>query len=143
MRALIFFALVTVFSGPAEVGFTPITRAETIVRLILQEAANEPFAGMVAVAGVVYDRMSDRRWPSSAQGVAYQPHQFPGMDIPLRRYSQTQVTRARMAATEAYSGTRPCGVVYWYHTTGVTPSWRKRLALPCPLGAHFFYGDDK
>ena len=41
-----------VLSNPAWGEFKPLTREEPIVRMVLQEAANEPFAGMVAVAGV-------------------------------------------------------------------------------------------
>ena len=137
------FCVIMAFSSPTWGDPNPLTRAEPIVRMVLQEAANEPFVGMVAIAGVAYDRMSDRRWPSSAHGVVYQPKQFTGMSIPLRNYSQAQITRARYAVLEAHLGTRPCGIVFWYHTTEVTPSWRKRLTMKCRLGAHIFYGDAK
>ena len=123
--------------------FKPLTRDEPVVRVVLQEAANEPFAGMIAVAGVAYDRVPDRRWPSTVREVIYQPYQFTGMSIMLRGYSQAQITRARLAVDQAAQGVRPCGTVLWYHTTKVFPSWRKRLAVKCQLGAHIFYGDDK
>ncbi len=135
--------LIAVAVPPAWGEFKPLTREEPIVRMVLQEAANEPFAGMVAIAGVALDRMLDRRWPSSEHAVVYQPAQFTGMGIALRQYSEAQITRARIAAAEAVIGTRPCGTVLWYHTTEVTPSWRKRLTVQCQLGAHIFYGDDK
>lgn len=121
--------------------FKPLSRAEPIVRMVLQEAANEPFVGMVAVAGVAYDRLLDRRWPSTLRDVIYQHAQFTGMNITLRHYSQTQITRARIAVVVAEEGTRPCGTVLWYHTTDTAPSWRKRLTVKCQLGAHTFYGD--
>ena len=142
MRVAI-FCVMMVLSGPAWGEFKPLTRAEPIVRMVLQEAANEPFVGMVAVAGVALDRMLDRRWPSSEHAVVYQPAQFTGMGIALRQYSEAQITRARLAVAEAYLGTRPCGAVFWYHTTDVKPSWRERLAVKCRLGAHIFYGDDE
>jgi len=127
----------------ARADFKPLTRDEPVVRMVLQEGANEPFAGMVAIAGVAYDRAVDQRWPASVMGVVYEPAQFTGMDLSLRDYSQAQVTRARLAVVEAYLGTRPCGVVLWYHTDQVYPVWRKRLTVKCQLGAHIFYGDDK
>ncbi len=123
--------------------FKPLSRAEPIVRMVLQEAANEPFAGMVAVAGVAYDRVSDRRWPSSVRNVVYAPAQFTGMGIALRDYSRTQITRARIAVAEAVIGTRPCGTVLWYHTVDVSPTWSRQLTVRCQLGAHIFYGDNK
>lgn len=140
MRWLILCALM-VFSNPAWGEFKSLTREEPIVRMVLQEAANEPFAGMVTIAGVAFDRMLDRRWPSSEHAVVYQSAQFTGMGIALRRYSEAQIIRARVAVAIAITGTRPCGTVLWYHTTDVIPSWRKRLAVKCQLGVHIFYGD--
>lgn len=142
MRALI-FCVMMVLSNPAWGEFKPLTREEPIVRMVLQEAANEPFAGMVAIAGVALDRMLDRRWPSSEYAVVYQPAQFTGMGITLRQYSEAQITRARIAVAEAITDTRPCGTVLWYHTTDVSPSWRERLTFECQLGVHVFYGDDE
>lgn len=123
--------------------FEPLTRDEPIVRMVLQEAIHEPFAGLVAVAGVAFDRMQDRRWPSTDRKVVYQRAQFTGMGIRLRRYSQAQITRARRAVAGASFGFRPCGTVLWYHTHKVKPSWRKRYQLVCRLGTHLFYGDVK
>lgn len=135
-------AAVLLLSSPAWGDFKPLTRAEPIVRMVLQEAANEPFAGMVAIAGVAFDRMLDHRWPSSEHAVVYQLAQFTGMSIAFRQYSEAQITRARIAVAEAIIGTRPCGIILWYHTTDVNPSWRKRLTMKCQLGVHLFYGDE-
>ncbi len=121
--------------------FEPLTREEPIARMVLQEAANEPFLGMVAVAGVALDRMKDRRWRSTEKHVVYQPAQFTGMGIRLRRYSEKQITRARTAVAVAILGKRPCGTVFWYHADFVKPSWRKDYQWVCQLGAHIFYGD--
>lgn len=123
--------------------FRPLTREEPIVRMVLQEAANEPFDGLVAIAGVALDRILDRRWPASEHGVIYQPAQFTGMGIKLRVYSETQIMRARYAVAEAILGVRPCGTSLWYHTDEVTPPWRKQLIVQCQLGAHIFYGDER
>ena len=124
-------------------GFKPLTRAEPIVRMVLQEAANESLAGMVAVVGVALDRIRDNRWPDNAHDVVYSPAQFTGMDIALRKYSERQIKTARIAVEIARSGTRPCGTVLWYHTTEVNPSWRKQMVMRCQLGAHLFYGDEQ
>ena len=76
MHRLIIIALL-LFPGIAWGGeFKPLSRDEPIVRMVLQEAANEPFAGMVAVAGVALDRVADRRWPSTTRKVVYQPPYF-------------------------------------------------------------------
>ncbi len=128
-------------SRPAHGDFKSLTRDEPVVHMVLQEAANEPFAGMVAIAGVAYDRVFDRRWPSDLRNVIYEPAQFTGLGIALRRYSQAQITRARLAVTQAYLGARPCGTVLWYHTVEVSPSWNRMLYLKCQLGVHMFFGE--
>ena len=130
------------FVSNANAHFKPLTRDEPVVRMVLQEAANETFAGQIAVAGVAYDRVTDPRWPSTLKEVIYQKAQFTGMSIKLRDYSRSQITQARLAVAEAERGTRPCGTVLWYHTNYVYPEWRKRLAAKCQLGAHIFYGDE-
>jgi len=141
--AVFLVALLMAYQPARGAEFRPLTREEPIVRMVLQEAANEPFAGQIAVAGVAFDRMKDRRWPSTDRDVVYQPAQFTGMEIRLRQYSETQIKRARAAVVAALIGTRICGTVLWYHTVDIKPSWRKRLTRRCRIGAHIFYGDAK
>lgn len=140
--AMLASCLVLAFCSYAQAkAFKPLTRAEPIVRMVLQEAANEPFAGMVAVAGTVFDRMEDPRWPSTRKDIVYQPWQYTGMRLRLREYTPVQIEEARAAVEIAASGTRPCGHVYWYHTPAVDPDWRKKVEFRCRIGNHLFYGD--
>jgi N-acetylmuramoyl-L-alanine amidase len=112
--------------------------------MVLQEANLEPFAGMVAVAGVALDRVRDNRWPDNAEAVVRQPNQFTGMSIKIRRYSQQQITRARLAVAAAEGGTRPCGRVLYYHTDWVKPKWDySKIEVACQLGDHIFYRDNR
>ncbi len=143
MRALIFCAMMAL-SNSAWGDFKPLTRDEPVVRMVLQEAANEPFDGMVAIAGVAYDRVSDRRWPSDLRGVVYDPAQFSGMLLTLRKYSKAQITRARLAVARAAMGARPCGNVLYYHNTSIIPEWNYDvIAIVCWRGKHIFYEDEK
>ncbi len=129
-------------TNPACAEFEPLTRDEPIVRMVLQEAANEPFDGMVTVAGVALDRAADKRWPASVRDVVYEPYQFSGMELRLRRYSAGQITRARLAVSEAELGTRPCGQVLWYHAAWMMPAWDfNKIEEVCRIGVHVFYGD--
>lgn len=110
--------------------------------MVLQEANHEPFAGMVAVAGVALDRIADDRWPDTRDGVVRQPHQFTGMSIKIRRYTKQQITRARLAVATAEVGERPCGLVLYYHATYVKPAWDySKIEVACQLGDHVFYRD--
>ena len=132
---------------PAAADTKPLTRAEPIVRLVLQESNNEPFYGMVAVAGTVIDRAEDSRWPNTVGGVAYQGNhtlrtaQYSGMAIPFKKYTKAQIQLARAAVEVARLGVRPCGRVLWFHTPWVSPGWAKRLDKSCRIGGHIFYTD--
>src|SRR3546814_19484989 len=55
-----------------------------LVLLVLHEAEDQPFPGMVAVAGVVLDRVKDDRWPETLKRVIYQPAQCTDMGVHLR-----------------------------------------------------------
>ncbi len=138
-------SLLLLVSGPhlAEARNHPLTRAEPIARMVLQEANNEPFDGMVAVAGVAFDRISDPRWPNNAHDVVYQPYQFSGMSLRLGAYTVEQISTARFAVSLARLGSRPCGTsVFWYHTLQVYPVWAKQVVERCRVGNHIFYGDE-
>lgn len=130
-----------IFSGAAADTFVPLTRDETVVRLVLQESNGEPFYGLIAVAGSVFDRMDNSRWPSTADEVARQPRQYDGMHIPLKNYSPEQIELARSAVYLASIGARPCGTVYWFHATYVSPYWKSSYRRACTIGRHIFYTD--
>jgi spore germination cell wall hydrolase CwlJ-like protein len=141
MHRVIFIAAM-LFTTPAWGEFKPLSKAEPIVRMVLQEANNEPFAGMVVVAGVALDRIEDRRWPGTADQVVRQRNQFTGMSIALRDYSQQQITRSRLAVATAEVGERPCGRVLYYHATWMRPAWDySKIEIACQIGGHIFYRD--
>ncbi len=138
-------SLLLLVSGPhlAEARNHPLTRAEPIVRMVLQEVNNEIFTGMVTVAGVAFDRMSDPRWPFTAHGVVYQPYQFSGMSLRLGTYTVEQISTARRAVRLARLGSRPCGPsIFWYHTLQIYPVWAKQVVERCRVVNHIFYGDE-
>lgn len=121
--------------------FKKLTRAEPVVRMVLQESNGEPFYGMVAVAGTAFDRRQDDRWPNTLKAVIYQPWQYTGMRLRLRNYSIADIERARAAVRLAKAGIRPCGRLLWYHTTYIAPRWIAGVNLVCTIGNHIFYGD--
>lgn len=142
MRCLLASGLFLLASGLAQAEeVKPLTRDEPIVRMVLMEANNEPFSGMVAVAGVALDRIEDERWPSTEKDVIYQPYQFTGMSQKIKNFKSTEISRARSAVFTAKTGIRPCGRVLWYHNQSVAPTWADRLRLVCRIGAHSFYRD--
>ena len=128
---------------PAYAEFKPLTRSEPVVRMVLQESNNEPFYGMVAVAGTAFDRRSDDRWPNTVKDVVYQPWQYEGMSIKLKNYSISDIELARTARRVASEGVRPCGKVTHFHATYIErpTTWPKKYKLVCQIGNHKFYGD--
>lgn len=130
-------------SGPVYAQFKPLTRSEPVVRMVLQESNNEPFYGMVAVAGTAFDRMEDKRWPSTLDNVVRQPMQYEGMSIRFKNYSVADIEMARAAVRIARAGVRPCGKVTHFHATYIQrPSkWPSKYKFICRIGNHKFYGD--
>ncbi len=139
LAAYMAFMIVTVPPAHGHMNI-PLSRAEPIVRMVLQEANNEPFKGMVAVGSTALDRIADSRWPDTAGGVVYQPYQYSGMALPLRKYTPDQVERARRAVHVARLGSRPCGSsVLWFHTLDVNPTWDAKMEVACVIGNHIFF----
>lgn len=135
---LVGMGLGMMFCKPAEAH--PLTRAEPLVRMVLQEANNEPFDGMVAVAATVLDRVNDSRWPNTVWAVVYQPNQYSGMALPFGSYTPFQIDRARYAVAMARLGVRPCGQsVFWFHTYAVNPQWNQEMVVACKIGNHVFW----
>ena len=123
----------------------PLDAEEAVVQMVLQEAEGEPSQGQIAVAGVAFDRVKDRRWPDTLDAVIYQPRQFTGMWKRPREYEPEQVARARRSVMIARQGFRPCGAgVFWYHSTGIErPAKWPPMEVRCTIGGHVFYGDEK
>ncbi len=139
-------SLLLLLGSPTWAQEQPLTRAEPVVRMVLQEANHEPYDGMVAVAAVALDRVTDRRWPSSENRVVRQPWQFTGMRIRLRDYPARDIAQARAAVEHARAGFRPCGPgILWYHATWLSPrpSWASAKLERCTIGQHIFYSDRK
>lgn len=63
----------TVVSKPVTV---PVMDRDILIKTVLGEAAGESEQGMAAVAHVIKNRASDKRWPGSVRQVALQDNQF-------------------------------------------------------------------
>jgi len=71
---------------------------ETIARLVRLEAEGEPFAGQVAVAEVVLNRVVSKIFPGNVYDVVYQETQFtPAANIPYTAATQTQYDAVQAA----------------------------------------------
>lgn len=116
------------------------------------EARLEPDEGRRAVAHVVMNRVSDRRWPDSPCAVIRQGHPRDGRLCQFSWYCDGRSNRPRRdgywthaldLAEEVYWGRSddPTGGALWYHATYVQPRWRLGLAPVARIGNHVFYRD--
>lgn len=114
-----------------------------VAQAIVYEARGEPRLGRMAVAKVVINRVKDKRFPDSVEGVLSQPYQFS-----YRRDMHKQAVPTKEDWEKAYidaytvlNGEAPLDMegVLWYHTKTVKPEWRKSLTKANTIGNHYFY----
>src|SRR5690606_3065528 len=102
---------------------------ELLARLVAAEAEGEPYAGQVAVAAVVLNRVDSPQFPNSISGVAYQPLAFESVSNGLiwRRQPSAQ---AYNAARDALNGWDPSygSLFFWNPSKPVSPwIWSRNI----------------
>src|SRR5690606_20991630 len=92
---------------------------QLIARMVQAEAEGEPFAGQVAVASVILNRLLDPRFPNTVMGVLSQPGQFEPFKEGGRFHQIVEAnTEALRAVDEALRGWDPTGgALYFYNPT--------------------------
>tara|TARA_Y100001937_G_scaffold128784_1_gene207983 strand:- start:8316 stop:8882 length:567 start_codon:yes stop_codon:yes gene_type:complete len=123
------------------------------------EAANQSFAGKLAVAHVVINREHSNMFPNSVCGVIYQAKtkiNWKGNEVPIRNQcqfswycdgksdepkdSETWLDSLWIADL-VLSGAHPdiTEGSLWYHADFVEPYWSKQLELVTVIDNHLFY----
>lgn len=121
------------------------------VMTIWQEARGEPYAGKLAVAEVIRNRMT-RRFNSdgTVPGTVLSPYQFSGwntMDPNRRRAALIDDTHPLVqdcikAWAAAQAGSQTIGdAVFYYNPQGASkiPDWAKPEHLVKQIGSHYFF----
>ncbi|MCT8972509.1 cell wall hydrolase [Microbaculum marinisediminis] len=114
------------------------------------EARGEPASGQRAVAQVVLNRVSDRRYPATVCDVVFQNQErqnrcqfsFACDGRPEDIGDQRAWRRAMLLAGEALMGRYfdgAIGAATHYHATSVEPTWSRHLYRIARIGAHVFY----
>jgi len=85
---------------------------ELLARVVYAEAGGEPYAGQVAVAAVVLNRVKDPRFPKTIAGVIFEPDAFTCVNDG-QFYLNPDAT-AYQAAREALRGVDPSGGALFY-----------------------------
>lgn len=111
---------------------------ELLARLVAAEAEGEPYAGQVAVAAVILNRVQSPQFPNSISGVAYQPLAFEsvGNGLIWRRQPSAE---AYNAARDALNGWDPTygSLFFWNPSKPVSPwIWTRQIIVR--IGNHVF-----
>lgn len=135
-------------SGPASSGTAGARIAYTeadvdlLSRLVAAEACRQPYAGRVAVASVVINRVLDPRFPNTIREVVYARNQFQpvqnGYIWQVERYCSLDNTR--QAVLDALRGWDPTGgALYFYNPAKVGyHSFLSNRPVAVTIGDHRF-----
>ena len=108
-----------------------------LARTVYAEARGEPYAGQVAVAAVVLNRVKSSSFPNTISGVVYQPGAFTAVSDGQINLSPNQT--AYNAAKDALNGWDPCyGAIYYFNPNTATNAWIWSRPHVITIGKHRF-----
>ena len=108
-----------------------------LARCVYSEARGEPYAGQVAVAAVVLNRVRSSKFPNTVAGVIYQKGAFTAVDDGQINLSPNQ--SAYNAVRDALNGWDPTnGCLYYYNPATATSKWIWSLKVEIRIGRHNF-----
>ncbi|MBQ3409553.1 MAG: spore cortex-lytic enzyme [Clostridia bacterium] len=106
-------------------------------RIVYAEARGEVYAGQVAIAAVVLNRVRNSSFPNSISGVIYQPGAFTAVSD--GQINLTPNSTARKAAQDALNGWDPTyGSIYYFNPNTATSSWIWSRPYVVTIGKHRF-----
>lgn len=120
-----------------------LTSAEKdlLARLVNAEAKGEPYAGKVAVASVVLNRVSSNLFPNTIKGVVYQKVEGHYAFTPVQNgeINKSASAEARKAVNEAlaFQGMGN-GSLYFYNPKTSTSKWIFSRKVTVTIGNHRF-----
>ena len=122
-----------------------------LAQTVLGEAEGETYAGKLAVAWVVKNRLDDVRWPDTWSGVCLQPKQFSAfnsgsprvgpMANPIISVDERAWTDSFRAAIHAFFGigADPTNGANHYAVKTLDPKWAKGKPVLVVIGQHKFW----
>tara|TARA_Y100000389_G_C17455166_1_gene517644 strand:- start:1692 stop:2216 length:525 start_codon:yes stop_codon:yes gene_type:complete len=138
--------------------FAETTRPELycLAKNIYFEARGDSLAGRYAVADVVLNRVTDRRWPNTICEVVYQGRKYADGSMKRHRcqfswycdgkadntpntemWRQSQAIAYQIVVLTTFRGITE-GSTH-YHATYVNPSWNRKMNDIGRIGAHLFF----
>jgi len=108
-----------------------------LARLVYGEARGEPYAGQVAVAAVVLNRVKSSSFPNTVSGVIYQAGAFDV--VKDGQINLTPNSTAKKAAQDAINGWDPSyGAIYYFNPNTATNKWIWSRPMTVTIGNHRF-----
>lgn len=108
-----------------------------LARIVYAEARGEVYAGQVAIAAVVLNRVKNSSFPNSIAGVIYQPGAFTAVSD--GQINMSPDSTARKAAQDALNGWDPTyGSIYYFNPNTATSKWIWSRPYVTTIGKHRF-----
>lgn len=124
-------------AGGVSSGVSDRSNVYLLARVIEGEAADEPYAGKVAVGAVIVNRTQSGLFPNSLPGVIYQPHAFES--VSNGQYTRPVSADSLRAAQEALSGWDPTGgALFFWNPYKPVISWIWSRPVVTQIGRHVF-----
>ncbi len=115
---------------------------------IYWESRNQPSLGQFLVGVVTLNRMKNKRWPNTVEGVVRQPDQFSWYwdgESDKATESKAWVKSLDYAKyiSIMYDVLDPSyKQIYWFHRDDVYPVWRNAYVRYAQVDRHIFYTDN-
>ena len=108
-----------------------------LARLVHAEAKGEPFAGKVAVADVVLNRVENNQFPDSVESVIYEKNAFqPVQNGSIQKKADEESQKAVEEALE--NGKENEELLYFYNPDTATSDWIFSRKIVKEIGNHAF-----
>ncbi|KRE01764.1 peptidoglycan-binding protein [Bacillus sp. Root239] len=110
---------------------------DLLARLVQAEAKGEPYAGKVAVATVVLNRVDSDSFPNSIQDVIYQGTQFtPVQNGEINKAADAEAKKAVNEAL-AFRG-QGKGSLFFFNPDKTSDQWLRQKQVTITIGNHVF-----
>ncbi|KOO42803.1 cell wall hydrolase [Priestia koreensis] len=110
---------------------------DLLARLVTAEAKGEPYAGQVAVATVVLNRLDSDKFPDSLKGIVYQKNEF--SPVLNGSINDPATSEAKKAVDEAinFHG-KGQGSLFFYNPDKTDNQWLRGKHETIKIGEHVF-----
>lgn len=128
---------ITSTSSSSASSATNSSNLNLLARLVYAESRGEPYAGQVAVAAVVLNRVKNSNFPNTIPGVIYQSGAF--TPVSNGQINLAPDSTATSAARDALNGWDPSyGSLYYFNPATATNKWIWSRPYVITIGKHRF-----